>query len=229
MIPVGGVLADKLGPRTLMLAADAVRCVVVAALAVLAARHVTSLAALGSIAVFIGAGEGLFIPASFSIMPSLLDGERLTAGAAGYGALLACLALGGIAGTLGAARAGGLRAPAMFASAVFLAESVAIALVPYLGGEAGAAAMLCLSGVCNGLGNVIFLTVMQKWVAPGQLGRVMGVLMLCAFGSFPLSVAASGVLVRHLGPVPFFPLAGALVAVAMLFGLTQRSSARSGP
>jgi hypothetical protein len=35
-------------------------------------------------------------------------------------------------------------------------------------------------------------------------------------------VAVSGVLVRHLGPVPFFPLAGALVAVAMLFGLTQR-------
>jgi Major Facilitator Superfamily len=348
LIPVGGVLADKLGPRTVMLAADAVRCVVVAALAVLAARHVTSLAALGPIAVLIGAGEGLFIPASFAIMPSLLDGERLTAGnalstaavqagsllgpalggalvattrastaafavdaasfgisaltllliprrpaagsvaaaateaaagteapagtaapaqsggvlallrrsrtfqvivvvviaanlanggmgevalpalahatygAAGYGALLACLALGGIAGTLGATRAGGLRAPAMFASAVFLAESVFIALVPYLGGEPGAAAMLCLSGVCNGLGNVIFLTVLQKWVAPGQLGRVMGVLMLCAFGTFPLSVAVSGVLVRHLGPVPFFPVAGALVAVAILFGLTQR-------
>ena len=342
LIPVGGVLADKLGPRTLMLAADAMRCVVVAALAVLAARHVTSLAALGPIAVLIGAGEGLFIPASFAIMPSLLDGERLTAGnalstaavqagsllgpalggalvaatrastaafavdaasfgisaltllliprrpaagsvaaaataapagtaapaqsggvltllrrsrtfqvivvvviaanlanggmgevalpalahatygAAGYGALLACLALGGIAGTLGATRAGGLRAPAMFASAVFLAESVFIALVPYLGGEPGAAAMLCLSGVCNGLGNVIFLTVLQKWVAPGQLGRVMGVLMLCAFGTFPLSVAVSGVLVRHLGPVPFFPVAGALVAVAILFGLTQR-------
>ena len=46
--------------------------------------------------------------------------------------------------------------------------------------------------------------------------------MLCAFGSFPLSVAVSGVLVRHLGPVPFFPVAGALVAVAILFGLTQR-------
>ena len=274
LIPVGGVLADKLGPRTLMLAADAVRCVMVAGLAVLAARHVTSLAALGPIAALIGAGEGLFIPASFAIMPSLLDGERLAAGnalstatvqvgsllgpalggalvaatrastaafavdaasfgmsaltllliprrpatgsvtaaarpkaaaearaaaegegaepappggvlallrrsralqvilvvviaanlasggmgdvalpalahakygAGGYGALLACLAVGGIAGTLGAARTGGLRAPAMFASAVFLAESVAIALVPYVGGEAGAAALLCVS------------------------------------------------------------------------------------
>ena len=63
-----------------MLAADVVRCVMVAALAVLAARHVTSLAALGPIAALIGAGEGLFIPASFAIMPSLLDGERLAAG-----------------------------------------------------------------------------------------------------------------------------------------------------
>lgn len=332
LIPAGGVLADKLGPRTLMLMADAARCVLVAGLTVLAARHVVSLAALGPIAALIGAGEGLFIPASYAIMPSLLDDEQLAAGnalstaavqagsllgpvaggalvaatrastvafavdaasfgisaltlwliprspvsrtetseptpaggvltllrnsrvlqvllvvviaanlagggmgevalpalahahygAAGYGALLACLAVGGMAGTLGAARTGGLRSPALFASAAFLAEAVFIAGVPYLGGEAGAAAFLCLSGVCNGLGNVTFLTVTQKWVAPGMLGRVMGLVMLCAFGTFPLSVAVSGVLVRHLGPAPFFPVAGALVAAAILFGLTQR-------
>ena len=332
LIPAGGVLADKLGPRTLMLMADAARCVLVAGLTVLAARHVVSLAALGPIAALIGAGEGLFIPASYAIMPSLLDDEQLAAGnalstaavqagsllgpvaggalvaatrastvafavdaasfgisaltlwliprspvsrtetsepapaggvltllrnsrvlqvllvvviaanlagggmgevalpalahahygAAGYGALLACLAVGGMAGTLGAARTGGLRSPALFASVVFLAEAVFICLVPYLGGEAGAAAFLCLSGVCNGLGNVTFLTVTQKWVAPGMLGRVMGLVMLCAFGTFPLSVAVSGVLVRHLGPAPFFPVAGALVAAAILFGLTQR-------
>ena len=80
LIPVGGVLADKVGPRTLMLAADAARCVLVATLALMAARHTASLAALGPIAALIGAGEGLFIPASFAIMPSLLDEERLTAG-----------------------------------------------------------------------------------------------------------------------------------------------------
>ncbi len=350
LIPVGGMLADKAGPRTLMLAADAARAGLVAGLAGLAARHIVALAALGPIAAFIGAGEGLFVPASYAIMPSLLSGEQLAAGnalstamvqagsllgpalggalvattrastaafavdaasfgisaltllliprrpgagsvaaeaaaaaaaaagageappggvlallrrsrvlqvilvvviaanlanggmgeiampalahakygAAGYGALLACLALGGIAGTLAAARTGGLRAPALFASAMFGAESVFIALVPYLGGEAGAAALLCLTGVCNGLGNVTFLTVMQKWVSPGLLGRVMGMLMLCSFGTFPLSVAVSGVLVRHLGPVPFFPVAGALVAAAMLLGLTQREFRRFG-
>jgi hypothetical protein len=351
LIPVGGVLADKVGPRTVMLAADAARCVLVAVLAMLAGRHTASLAALGPIAAGIGAGEGLFIPASFAIMPSLLDGERLAAGnaistaavqtgsllgpalggvlvaathastwafaidaasfavsaltlaliprqpaegslaavasgisgndeatgggdggtagggdggvlgllrrsralqvilimviaanlagggmsevalpslaharfgAAGYGALLACFAAGALIGTLAAARTGGLQRPAVFASAVFLAESAAIALTPYLGGQAGAAAMLFVTGAMNGLGNVTFLTVVQKWAPAELLGRVMSALMLCAFGTFPLSVAISGVLVGRIGPALFFPVAGALVAAAVLGGLSQR-------
>jgi len=346
LIPVGGVLADKIGSRTVMLIADAVRCVLVAVLAVLAARHTASLATLGPTAAFIGAGEGLFIPASVAIMPSLLDGERLTAGnaistaamqagsllgpalggalvaatrastwafavdaasfavsaltlalipgkaaagtvngaaaqaaqgggagastggggqgalaflkssrvlqvilvvviaanfagggmsdvalpslaharfgAAGYGALLACFAAGGVIGTLAAARTGRLRTPVVFGSIVFLAEAGAIALTPYLGGEAGAAAMLFVTGAANGLGNVTVLTVLQKWTPPALLGRVMSAVMFCAFGSFPLSVAISGVLVRHIGPSLFFPVAAALLAVAILGGLTQR-------
>jgi hypothetical protein len=64
--------------------------------------------------------------------------------------------------------------------------------------------------------------VLQRWVPPALLGRVMGVLMFCAFGTFPLSVAVTGVLVHHLGPALFFPVAGGLIAVAILSGLTQR-------
>jgi MFS family permease len=352
LIPVGGVLADRIGPRTVMLAADAGRCVLLAALTVLAARHTTSLAALGPVAAGIGAGAGLFIPASFAIMPSLLDGGRLAAGnaistaavqtgslvgpavggalvaatqastwafaidaasfavsaltlaliprkaaagsiaglaeadraadaagadaaegstgrdqgqgvlallkrsrtlqvilvvviaanlanggidgvalpslahekfgAAGYGALLACFAAGSVLGTLAAARTGGLRRPAIFASAAFLVDATAFALTPYLGAETGAATALFVAGAANGLGNVTFLTVLQKWAPAALLGRVMSALMLCAFGSYPLSVAISGVLVRHIGPSLFFPVAGGLVAAAILGGLTQR-------
>ncbi len=385
-IPAGGVLADKIGPRTVMLMADAARCLLVAALAVLAARHTASLVALGPVAALIGAGEGLFLPASFALMPSLLDEERLAAGnaistaavqagsllgpalggalvavthastwafaadaasfavsaltlaliparaasgsmaaaaagasgkaeagagagtangtsagtangtsagaangtsagagngttgarpgeggggggsdgvlallrrsrvlqvllivviaanlasggegdvalpslaharfgAAGYGALLACFAAGAVIGTLAAARTGGLRRPAIFATAMFLVDGTALALIPYLGGEAGAAAALFVLGATNGLGNVIFLTAMQKWAPPALLGRIMSAIFLCAFGSFPLSVVIAGVLVRHLGPAPFFPVAGALVVVTMLGALTQR-------
>ena len=46
--------------------------------------------------------------------------------------------------------------------------------------------------------------------------------MLCAFGTYPLSAAVAGVLVRHLGPALFLPIAAGLVAAAILFGLTQR-------
>ncbi len=338
LIPVGGVLTDKVGARTLMLAADTVRCALVAVLAVLAARHVATLAALGPIAAVIGAGEGLFLPASMTIMPSLLGGEQLAAGnaisnaamqagslagpalggalvatvgpapafgadaasfavsaltllfiprrpaggspvetasddagadgtqggvlqllrrsralqvilvvvvaaniagggmsevalpslaharfgAAGYGALLACVAAGGLVGTLAAARTGRLRTPTMILSLVFLVEAAAIALVPYAGGEPGAAAALFVMGGLNGLGNVSFLTLLQKWVPPALLGRVMSAVMLCALGTFPLSVAVSGVLVRHIGPALFFPIAGGLLVVAILGGLTQR-------
>jgi hypothetical protein len=323
-------------------------------LAVLAARHTVSLATLGPIAAVIGAGEGLFIPASYAIMPSLLDGEQLTAGnalssaavqagsllgpalggvlvavtrsstaafavdavsfalsaltllliprrteesaatedaadtedagtgdagtragpaeggvlallrrsrglqmilvvviaanlasggmgevalpslahakfgAAGYGALLACLAAGGVLGTLVAARCGNLRRPALFAGIAFLPEAACICLVPYLGGEPGAAAALFIVGGCNGLGNVVFLTVVQKQVSPALLGRVMGAIMLCAFGSFPLSVVITGLLVHRLGPSLFFPIAGGLVAVAILGGLTQREFSTFG-
>ena len=62
----------------------------------------------------------------------------------------------------------------------------------------------------------------QKQIPPAIIGRVMGVMMLRAFGTFPLSVAVTGVLVRDLGPTPFSPVAGAVVMAAILAGLTQR-------
>jgi predicted MFS family arabinose efflux permease len=349
LIPVGGLLADKIGARTIMLAADAARCGLVVALVVLAAGHVASLALLGPVAALLGAGEGLFIPASFSVMPSLLEPEQLAAGnainsaavqaggvagpvlggllvaaagpvpafavdaasfavsalslalvrlrpspaaageptepgqtgaagqsrqrrtgtraeegawsllrrsrllqvivvnviaanlafggtfevalpalaharfgAGGYGALIACLGTGAVIGTLAAARGGSGDRPALIASGSFLVEAVAVALIPFLGGLPGAAAATFVLGACNGMGNVVFLTLVQRWAPPRLLGRVMSVIMLAGLGSFPLSVAVSGLLVHRLGPSPFFPVAAATVAVAVLGAMSQR-------
>src|SRR5215468_4964605 len=80
LIPVGGILADKLSPRKVMLAADSVRCVLVLVFAVFAARGLVSIPYLGPVAAVIGAGEGLFLPASAAIMPSLLPADSLQAG-----------------------------------------------------------------------------------------------------------------------------------------------------
>jgi MFS family permease len=81
---VGGVLADRIRPRTIMLVSDAVRCVLTAVFAVFAADHTSSLAALAPVAAVLGASSALFIPASYTIMPSLLDGERLSSANAIY-------------------------------------------------------------------------------------------------------------------------------------------------
>jgi predicted MFS family arabinose efflux permease len=348
LIPVGGLLTDRIGARTIMLVADAVRCGLVIVLVVLAARHVVSLALLGPVAALLGAGEGLFIPASFSITPSLLEPEHLAAGnavnsaavqagsvagpvlggllvavagsapafavdaasfaisalslalirprpsatpatapgspagldraeradgnttpaagqgvwsllrqsrllkvvvvvviaanlafggtfevalpalaharfgAGGYGALIACLGAGAVIGTLASARGGNAGRPALVASGSFLAEAVAVAFIPFLGGLSGAAAATFVLGACNGFGNVVFLTLVQRWAPPRLLGRVMSVIMLAGLGSFPLSVAVSGVLVHRLGPSPFFPVAAATVAIAVLGAMSQR-------
>jgi hypothetical protein len=357
LIPVGGILADKFGPRPLMIFADVMRCLLVGVLTVLASRHSASVVALGPTAALIGGGEGLFLPASYTIMPSLLDDSRLAAGnalsstavqvgsligpaiggalvattgsstaafaidavsfavsavsliliprraeagslaassaeadsmagpdshatgpdglaakpparrqgvlayirqsramqvilvvaiaanltngglsevalpalahahwgAGGYGALLACLAGGAVIGTLAAARSGGLRNPAMVASVSFLIEAAVISLLPFLGGEVGAAGCLLFVGVCNGLGNVLFFTMAQRSIPSAILGRVLSAIMLCSFGTFPLSVAVAGVLVRHVGTTPFFPIAGIFLLIAILGGNSQRA------
>jgi MFS family permease len=87
----------------------------------------------------------------------------------------------------------------------------------------GSALLLGAVLACYGIPRtVIFLTVVQKWTPPALLGRLMGAIMLCAFGSYPLSVVIAGVLVRRIGPELFFPIAGGLVAVAILYGLTRQ-------
>ena len=69
----GGSLADRLGPRRVMLSSDLARCALTAALAVLAASHDASLAALAPVAALLGAASALFMPASMTMMPSLVE------------------------------------------------------------------------------------------------------------------------------------------------------------
>jgi MFS family permease len=80
LIMAGGWASDRWRPQTVMLATDAVRVLAATALAVLAAAGPARAALLVPVAVVLGAGEGMFLPASFSVIPSLLPGEDLQAG-----------------------------------------------------------------------------------------------------------------------------------------------------
>ncbi len=347
LIPFGGSLSDRLSARAVMLTADVARGVLVAAFAVLAIRGTHSVAVLGPLAALIGAGEGVFLPASQAIMPTIIPMERLAAGnsinsamvqagslagpvlggllvasavgpggafgldaasfaisavtlalmaarrrpasampapespapespaaglanpavetsvwsllrrqrllqvliavsvvanlvfagtfeialpalaradfgAIGYGTLIACFGVGALTGTLVAGRAGSLARPAVAACCAFLLGGAFVAAVPYLGGLAGAAAVVVVFGAAIGFGNIIMITLLQQWAPAQMLGRVMSLLMLASMGTFPISVAVAGVLVKTIGSAPFFPVAGASLAAAVLAALTQR-------
>lgn len=76
---VGGVLADRYGPRKMMLYSDVVRFFLVAGLAAIAILSVPPLWLLATISALIGIAAGLFYPASSAMIPYLVAGDELQA------------------------------------------------------------------------------------------------------------------------------------------------------
>jgi predicted MFS family arabinose efflux permease len=341
LMAVGGHASDRWRPWTVMLGSDVARMIAVALLAIAAAHGPASATVLVPIAIVLGAGEGMFVPGSLAIVPSLLPDHELQAGNAisgganelallvgpalggvlvaatgpaaafwvdaatfalsaatlsgirremrssaspqgaevnepddlpirtlrqlfrteralqvillitfaanlasgalaelalpalahgpfhtsstGYGVILAALSGGALVGTLLAGRLSDLKRPAIVASVAYLGVAVAMAVAPYLGGPIGAAIALAVLGLLNGFGNIIAITVFQRWAPASMLGRLMGLLMLASLGTFPISVAIGGFVVKALGPAAFFPIAGSAIALAVLVGLTQQA------
>ncbi|MDQ2714947.1 MAG: MFS transporter [Chloroflexota bacterium] len=77
---LGGMLSDRLRPRRVMLLADSLRALLVGALAWLAFVGHPSLWLLCLIMALLGTCAGLFLPASFSMMPDILPEADLPAG-----------------------------------------------------------------------------------------------------------------------------------------------------
>lgn len=79
LLVLGGHASDRYRPWTVMLAANCARGVAVAAFAATAATGTASGLVLIVIAVVLGAGEGMFIPASEAIVPALVASGELQA------------------------------------------------------------------------------------------------------------------------------------------------------
>lgn len=142
-------------------------------------------------------------------------------GADGYGALMACSAAGGLIGVLVAAHVGAGRRPAIRAAWLTLAANAFCAAVPYLGGPIGAGVWLLLEAGVNTVGNMMFVTLLQRWAPAASIGRAMGIILMASVGAYPISTALAGVLVPELGPAPFYPLTALVCALAILAALTQ--------
>ncbi|HMK92575.1 MAG TPA: MFS transporter, partial [Thermoleophilia bacterium] len=74
---VGGAVTDRFSPRGVMLAANAARCVVVAALAAVVLTGVVETWMLYVYALAFGLADGFFFPAQNAIVPQIAGDERL--------------------------------------------------------------------------------------------------------------------------------------------------------
>jgi predicted MFS family arabinose efflux permease len=79
LTPAGGVLSDRHSPALIMISASAGRVLLLALLTVLILADATKLWHVYVIAAGLSALDGLYYPASLSIVPTLVDRDRLSA------------------------------------------------------------------------------------------------------------------------------------------------------
>ncbi len=344
----GGVLADRYGPRNLMLGADVLRLAVVGVLAACVLVFVPPLWLLITLAALLGIGGGLFYPASAAMMPFLVPEEELQpansldqlalqtsnfVGPSVAGALLALtqLALGFVidaltfavsvaslfaiplpkrtpattarpAGAPAAGRGGGLAAlgeafaflratpflsallgvslignfavgglievatPLLLKQWVGLAEGpralgiviggfglgsifgavvvgmvtklphkplVAIVLIvpvagliawmPFVGSVLPLAGIFAAMGLALAISNVLFITLIQRFIPIEMMGRMMSITLLGTFVGTPLSIFAYGAAATVVPSVAALFLVGAaMLGFACLLALTRK-------
>ncbi|MBA2677247.1 MAG: MFS transporter [Ktedonobacteraceae bacterium] len=154
-------------------------------------------------------------------LPALARGP-FHGGASGFGFMLAAFGFGALLGSVGAGALGHIRHRCITALLLTLAQSIGFAVVPLTGQVTGAAVVLGVAGVANGLTNVLFFTLVQQQVPRYLLGSVMGALLMASLGLYPLSVILGGFVTTHFGPSVMFPLGLLLAPFPILFGLLQR-------
>ncbi|MEU1282622.1 MFS transporter [Streptomyces sp. NPDC005805] len=131
----GGVLADRLGPRRVVVTSDAARAVIVLGLAALLWASAPGLWLLAAVAVVFGALDAVFMPAVGALPPRIAAPGQLARiqgmrGLAGRGATVVGAPLGGVAMAAGGASGAFLLAGALFALALPLLLTLRIAPLP---------------------------------------------------------------------------------------------------
>ncbi len=158
----------------------------------------------------------------FEVALPVLTRSQFAAGASGYGLLVTAFGAGSLLGGLVAGILGGIPRRGRLMVALIIALACWYTFVPYVGGIIGAALLIGCAGLTNGILTVLAFTILQQQSPRRLLGRVMAVLMVASLGLYPFSVALAGFISTHFGPTILFPLSGAMMLIAALFGLSQR-------
>ncbi len=344
---VGGVLADRLGPRALMIGSDVVRFVLMTVLAVLALLTTPTLWELVAIAALLGIATGLFFPSGAAMIPFLVSRDDLQAangfeqlsaqssnfaGPAVAGAVLAAtqlafglvidaasfavsvftllfvrvapladrgassapaaklglrgglsdfgdafrylrrtpflfmmvgfsivanfgiiglleialplvlkgmvgirqgptalgivasgFGLGSILGAVAAGVAGKLPHKPLVAVLLLLPIAGLVAWMPFVDNAYALAGVFAAMGVLLGASNVLFITVIQRFIPMEMMGRMMSIVMLGSFAGGPLSIFTYGALATIVPDISYLFIGGAaLFLVVCILALTNR-------
>ena len=147
-------------------------------------------------------------------IPALAQGP-LHAGAQGYGFILTGWGAGALLGALFAS-ALGARINRGYQSILFFTLQIPfIIALAFAVNTLMAIGCMAAFGLLNSLGNVSFLTLIQRKLPRGMLGRIMGVFTFCNFATLPLSVAAGGFATARFG-APAVIVGGALIQLAAM-------------
>ena len=167
--------------------------------------------------IFMNLGNGATLDVA---LPAFVH-DVLKAGANEYGFILTAFSLGAVVGALSAGVLGKIPHRGIVGLAFFMVQAVAIGSIPFLHNVVAICGVMLLAGTMNGLGNVIFITVMQQVLPRHLLGRIMSALAFANFGFYPLSVALGGSIVAHSWVILIFLSDTVLIAVPCVFGLFQ--------
>jgi MFS family permease len=146
----------------------------------------------------------------------------LVVGAGGYGVMLAVFAVGELVGGLVAGGLGKLPRRAFVILLLQIAQGLTFVALLVCGNLPSATVVLGLSGLLNGLINVMYFSIVQEFFPRHLMGRIWGVISLATFGLYPVSVAVGGIITQRSGPQEVFVAAGVLLILAALVGLSYR-------
>jgi MFS family permease len=146
-----------------------------------------------------------------------------TEGPRALGIVIGGFGLGSVAGALIASAATKISHKPLVAILVVLPTGVLLGMGPYLGGVYALAGVFGAVGLLLAISNVLFATVLQRFIPLEMMARVMSISMLGSFVGTPLSIFAYGAAATVVPSVSYLFLAGgALLIAACLFSLGQK-------
>lgn len=148
--------------------------------------------------------------------------EILGVGGIGYSLILACYAVGGIAGGWVAPRVAGRLRPQWTIVGALIVAAAAIAITGMTSSPWLTAAMQVCLAVAGSVWHVVTSTLRQRITPAGMLGRITGTHQLLSWGGAALGAVAGGAVASALGlRAPFLLGAAVLVVVAVAFATTR--------